>query len=276
MNVLPGLPGSELPTPKTAEERAQPGFVPLINGRPPSDVSRPELEAAFIEMATPRKPEYTVIVGTPSGGSSMDAHHEMIFRLAPYCVMHSIRIIPVRCTGSNIANNQNNIMRAAIEYKADYVLLLENDETIDGDPDFLVRLIRHRKDIVGATYMFKEYDKIRAMGVELDGSNLDWTSLYSRPEVSEVMGLPAGCLLISRRVIDTLAEHTHPWFYHDVIGGTKQVRTTDYVFCGMARKAGFQVWLDAPLSLRIKHWGLFPYQFPPTAPEPVDGAASPE
>lgn len=250
---------------------------------------------------TERKgPEAVIVIGTPSSGSSPDEFNETMSRIERanrYPYNSKLMLARVSCQGSSIAHNQNNIVKAARDLSAqlvkdgfrpvDAIFFVENDESFRNAEEVVQRLWSHGKDIVGATYAFKFHDRIRAMGVELpvevspgvweDAKNIDWMSLYHREPLTRVLALPIGALMVKMSVFDAMeaqnvntidekgnAQHSEglPPFYHDVHEKLKVVRTTDYVFCCRAKELGFDVWLDAPLSLEIDHWGKFPFGFP--------------
>lgn len=232
-------------------------------------------------------PLATIVIGTPSGGTAYDEFVQSLFAMQFGAQAQRYHLIPVQCQGSAIAHNQNNIIKGARDADAllkarghrgvDAIFFYENDEQFVNPEAVLDRLWKSGKDIIGATYCYKDSGRIRAMGVEMDGKPIDWLSLYHREPVSEVLALPSGALFVRMGVFDALdaeeftaLSHTGetmtitqaPIFQHDVHFGLKLVRTTDYVFCSRAAKAGFKIWLDAPLSLDVLHWGKYPYAFP--------------
>lgn len=247
-----------------------------------------EALASIVKHGYKQPVQATIVLGTPSMGSSVDDFAETVFRMAHGA--KGFNVIPVRCEGSAIAHNQNNIVAAARKVDRDLrsvgaagvdaVFFVENDESFMEAETVIPRLWGHNKDVVGATYAYKYPDRIRAMGVELDGEPIDWLSLYHRPDLSEVAALPIGALMVRMNVFDAMDEQEVPaldpagrptivkqWptFYHDVHFSLRLVRTTDYVFSCRARDIGFKVWLDAPLSLTIRHWGKYPYALPHSA-----------
>lgn len=251
-------------------------------------------------------PIATIVIGTPSGGSACDEYIQSLFAMQFGAASQRYHLIPVQCQGSAIAHNQNNIIKGAREagemlkkgayeryiesgmdeatarersqkHGVDAVFFYENDEAFVDAEAVIDRLWKSGKDIIGATYCYKDKARIRAMGVELDAKPIDWLSLYHRESISEVLALPSGALFVRMGVFDKLdAEEftalSHdgqtmtiteaPIFQHDIHFGLKLVRTTDYVFCSRAAKAGYKIWLDAQLSLEIEHWGKFPFMFP--------------
>jgi len=268
-------------------------------------LSKLELTLADTENREGR-PIATIVIGTPSGGHAFDEYVQSLFAMQFGAAGQRYHLIPVQCQGSAIAHNQNNIVKGAREASAmlkasayaryiaagvseddarakaethgvDAIFFYENDEAFTDPESVIDRLWKSGKDIIGATYCYKDKARIRAMGVEIDAKPIDWLSLYHREPVSEVLALPSGALFVRMGVFDTLdAEEftalSHegqtmtitgaPHFQHDIHFGLKLVRTTDYVFCSRAAKAGYKIWLDAQLSLEIEHWGKYPYAFP--------------
>lgn len=232
-------------------------------------------------------PIATIVIGTPSGGTAMDEYIQSLFSIQFGAASRRYHLIPVQCQGSLVAHNQNNIIKAAREASemlkargqrpVDAIFFYENDEAFLDPESVIDRLWQSGKDIVGATYCYKDRARIRAMGVEADGKPIDWLSLYHREPLTEVLALPSGALFVRMGVFDALDREeftalSHegqpmtiteaPIFQHDIHFGLKLVRTTDYVFCSRAAKAGFKIWLDAQLSLEIEHWGKYPFAFP--------------
>lgn len=231
-------------------------------------------------------PEAVIVLGTPSSGFSPDEFNQTMMRMQ-FASRGKYHIVPVSCQGSSIAHNQNNIVKGAREVSAqlqseghrgvDAIFFIENDESFRNAEEVIDRLWMSGKDIVGATYCFKFPDRIRVMGVEENGDPIEWLSLYHREPLTKVLALPIGALMVRMNVFDELDKEVFqgidqngeiltmteaPVFQHDIHFSTKLVRTTDYVFCCRARKAGFDVWLDAPLSLEIEHWGKYPFSLP--------------
>lgn len=249
-------------------------------------------EAVRPPVQRPAMPKATVVIGTPSGGMVYDEFNETIFRMQTAALHNRIRLIPARCSGSHLPHNQNNIVKAARDVNkrlvdagepgVDAIFFYETDEGIREPEGVIERLLSHGKDIVGATYCFKKPDKLEVMGVELDGKPIDWTSLYHREEVTEVAGLPIGALLIRMHVFDVIENEFIPeWakeygrlpsFYQDISATSEGPipRTSDYTFCTRARTCGFKIWLDAPLSRQIDHYGTYPYRLPDPAQMSAD------
>lgn len=185
------------------------------------------------------------------------------------------------CQGSNIAENQNSLVDMAQEHGMDYMLFLETDMGVPGET--LMMLLSHGKDIVGATYAYKDHDllaknladekaNLRYMGQELDGSAFTFRSLVEGEAVRRVRFVPMGCTLISMRAIEAVQAYRTARANPPLPDGIKSsafrhaeavvpgyartvTTTTDSTFCYDAAEAGIDTWLDARLSLMVEHRG---------------------
>lgn len=224
-----------------------------------------------------------VIVGTPTpGGGNQMGYFVSILGLLQ--ATDPERVLPqfVPSTGSNIAENQNALVDVMDERGATHLLLVENDMAFPGDA--LMRLLSHDKDIVGATYPYKDHDllarvfageegaMLRYMGKEIDGTDITYESLAQGERLKAVEFLPMGLMLLSMKAVNAVRERVRESvgipqdiksiaFYHsvafDVTRPEKRAitTTTDSVFCRNAREAGMDIWCDAPLSLAMEHIG---------------------
>ncbi len=220
-----------------------------------------------------------VMLGTPSGGLVTECYLECYTNLLGAMDPDKVQVVRQMCMGSNIAENQNTIVDCAEDWGADYILFVESDNGFPANG--LARLLSHGKDIVGATYQYKEHDLLadlvngkprlpRYMGYELDGSEFTLQGLRDGDPLRKVAGVPTGFVLISMAAIATVRAHiatkspppegvNAPVFVHPIAYGAGKRRgvigTTDLGFCGNAREAGLDVWLDARLSLEMQHVG---------------------
>ena len=154
--------------------------------------------------------------------------------------------------GSLIVNNRNLLVSQAKRVGADWLMFLDADMTF---PAFaLHRLLSHGVDIVGCTYL-RRVQPFQPIGLWAPGTELRTDRL------TEVLGLPAGCMLIRMSVFDKLRE---PYFrtpaFEAEDGKPARTQGEDYYFCESARAAGFKVWLDAALSTELGHIGCFEHR----------------
>jgi hypothetical protein len=126
-----------------------------------------------------------------------------------------------------------------------YLLFIDCDQTFP--PDTALRLMKHDKDIVGATYRLRGGDHHMLL-FPLPGRSLtlEDTGLH------EVAAVPTGCLLIKRSVFAT---QPHSWFTYtpdqDIPGA---FLSDDTSFCKRMREEhGLQVHVDMDLTRQVGH-----------------------
>lgn len=110
----------------------------------------------------------------------------------------------------------------------------------------LHRLLVHRKDIVGATYV-RRVPPYSILGAALQGE-----PTCDEQGLAEMKRLPTGCPLIRMAVFEALSQ---PYFRFLNDERTGEILGEDYVFCDRAREAEFRIWCDTRLSQEIAHIG---------------------
>jgi hypothetical protein len=132
---------------------------------------------------------------------------------------------------------------------------------IDADVGFpmgaLCNLAEYPVDIVGAAYPYRE-DPMRFPV----GWIVERVGLYTDPATGllEVESLPAGCLKMSRKVLETLISKHPELEYFEPSGGRayalfeftrvgKAFFGEDVSFCRLARSDGFKVWLAPDIDM---------------------------
>jgi len=145
---------------------------------------------------------------------------------------------------SIVAKARNNGVAMAQSAGVDYLLFIDSDMVFPRNA--LVRLLRHGKDIVGATYA-KRVPPFQALGTPLIPQPADAT-----PELLEMQRLPTGFLLIHMGVFQRLDT---PYFRFTVDEPSRDIVGEDYDFCDRARALGIRIWCDALLSKEIGHIG---------------------
>jgi len=179
-------------------------------------------------------------------------HADFALSLAGMC--HSsgpLDINIINNKSSIVAIARNNGVHMAQEWGAEYMLFLDSDMVFNRGT--LLRLLAHKKDIVGATYT-KRVPPFSILGGALAGGDIDETG-----ELAEMSHMPTGCLLIRMAVFEKLSK---PYFRFENDETTGAITGEDYVFCARARTAGFQVWCDVVLSREIGHIGQHIFRVP--------------
>lgn len=144
--------------------------------------------------------------------------------------------------GYNCAENRNRIVAQAVKNNCDYLLLTDDDMIFE--PDYLERLIKHDKDIIGATYNTK-YEQQELVIEYLD-----------KPEegLFKCKALGGGFLLIKTEVFKKVSQphFGYKWFESGMVQ-----MSNDWFFCEKAREAGYDIWCDS--SLKVGHLGNFAF-----------------
>jgi len=145
----------------------------------------------------------------------------------------------VQTRGGNVAENRNIVTREALRLGAEWVLYLDDDHVLA--PDTLMRLLAHGVDIVSGLYVKREIPFVPCVYDEENEAGLCRPRLLAPGDCGrvKVKAVGAGCLLVRRRVIETLGDPC--WR----IGGiSSDVPGEDIQFCKDARAAFFTVWCD--------------------------------
>lgn len=190
-----------------------------------------------------------VAVAIPSGDT---VQADFALSLAGMC--HSSGGIVVdlfSCKSSIVAEARNIGVRHALESGAEHLLFVDSDMVFPRDS--LLRLLRRRRDIVGATYV-KRVPPHDPLGAPVDPVSADETG-----ELLEMTRLPTGLLLIRTEVLRRLKP---PFFRFGVDEERGVIVGEDYLFCDTVRRAGCHVWCDCPLSREIGHIGQKVFRMP--------------
>lgn len=121
--------------------------------------------------------------------------------------------------------------------------------------DALRRLLRHDKDVVGATFL-------RAMEPHgLVVKTINDAPVDQEHGIAEVEVLPAGCLLVRTAVLDKVKRpHFRPVITEETETTPPGIAPEFFGFCQAVRAAGFQVFCDLDLSGEVVHVGEVGYR----------------
>lgn len=164
--------------------------------------------------------------------------------------------------GSLITRARNQILEQVEKFEAEgsnieWLFWLDSDMVF---PQYTLHaLMQHQRDIVGCTYV-RRSPPFDVHGKTLEGKPRDVTN----EKLVELSALPTGCLLVRREVFRSLKKpYFRTLFREETPEKPALEYGEDYVFCSMARTAGYRIWLDAHLSKEIGHIAekpLFPEQ----------------
>ncbi|MGB8601550.1 MAG: glycosyltransferase [Rhizomicrobium sp.] len=165
-----------------------------------------------------------------------------------------VELVVINPKSSIVAVARNNGVERAQQREADYILFLDSDMIFPADT--LMRLLAHKKDIVGALYT-KRLPPYEILGTPLPDATPDANGLV------EMKRLPTGCLMIAMDVFTKLPE---PYFHFGINPETHKLLGEDYAFCDDARFAGFSLWADMKLSQELGHIGQHICRVPTAQP----------
>lgn len=199
------------------------------------------------KASPPGVPKLKIAVGVPSGAYW---HADMAMSMIGLMTT-SLPHVGLACLsqrGSQISKQRNDLVERAMEAGADYLLQVDSDMTFP--PDALMRLLAHKKDIVGATYNKRvpPYETLGYMdgpapppGVALKG-------------LIPALFMPGGMMLVKMSVYNKIP---YPWYAenYDTLRFKDKCMSEDYYFCEKARQHGFAVWCSMDITVQMGHIG---------------------
>lgn len=157
-----------------------------------------------------------------------------------FCLCRMLKDFPHEYTvlfkeGSVLHWNREELVKGALNTKCTHLLFLDSDMSFDKDA--VLKLLKRKKDVVGADYRTRK----------LPGENTA-RLLPGNGELREAESVATGFMLINLKVFKKI---TTPWFFWG------QNEGEDYWFCRKVREAGLKVWCD--LSVKVLHIGDYAY-----------------
>lgn len=234
-----------------------------------------------------------VMIGVPSGRTWEARSATAIAGISTFTALHGYTVGITCLEGSMITKQRNDMVKFAQMGKFDYLASFDSD--MIWPPDTLVRLLKHDKDIVGATYnkRVKPYETLGKLKGEKPINAMQLGGLQ------EAELLPGGCMLVKIGVYEKMG---WPWYWEtydwpgetgtdalkaylrdsyasrppeellDELDGTDLAKWLDAMrgvtggtgwnyfsedlnFCRKARKNGFRLWCDLDLTYQGVHLG---------------------
>jgi FkbM family methyltransferase len=144
----------------------------------------------------------------------------------------------------------------------DYLFSVDSD--IAFDPDTLVKLMAHDRDVVSGLYIQRKPGQHILEIYEPNGYggvvNMPYGKLKGQPLV-EIAGCGFGCVLVKAEVMRSIG---YPQFeYHSAIDHANTI-SEDNDFCRKARERGFRIWADP--SILCKHTGSYTFSIDTNIP----------
>lgn len=223
----------------------------------------PRAPRAPLVGQSPPEPEFYVAISiacmdTVEAGFSYD-----LAKLACYSGVHLVapNIATIRIdqlSSSILASSRNDLAAEALRAGATHMLCIDSDMRFPKDA--LVRLLKHRKGIVGINYSTRKvppgYVAFKTKGMR----NEDHRKLATLPTstgLEEVDAIGFGLVLIDLNVFRGLA---YPAFEVRYDRDPKMWVGEDVDFCEKARANGHTIWVDHDLSKECAHIGRMEYR----------------
>lgn len=227
--------------------------------------------------ATPQHRGRTVVLGIPAGGHGKDKFWTSLAKMRYAAAHHGINTHRLREKGSIVQHNRNLIVDKALRREgippdiADptHILFMDDDQTYE--PDVLIRLLEHNKDIVGANVYRKGPPFAPVTSVQKSHDQL-FVAVHIRPDspdagLRRVTSLGTGCVLIK---MDVFKKMKFPWFEiiyaprpdsvnkddPNLIQGHSMIGEDTWFFV-KAQKIGYKIYCD--FTIEIGHIGDYVY-----------------
>lgn len=187
---------------------------------------------------------------------------------AMLCTMragHTVAMIPV--IGTGIAGQRQSAVKEALAQGAEWLMWIDSDMRFP--PDACLRLLKHRRDIVGCNYATREWPPLPTARKISDDKKV-WSSVYTpdgKTGLEVVNGLGFGCILVAAKVFTRIKENKElwqngkppPWFNWLYSTVNEKQLGEDLFFAQLAEQSGFQIHLDHDLSREILHIGSWEF-----------------
>lgn len=180
-----------------------------------------------------------VFISTPSLGTwDADTGTDMI-STASWAYRNGIYVEPRGATGAYTESNRNNVVRAALAYEHPIDAIMWIDADMRFPQDTISRLWSLGKDIVGGIY------RERIAPFRYLGKFCNKDDDHSTSGVKPMELMPGGMILVKTEVYRKLS---YPWYKLDEDG-----LRDDYYFSTRAREAGYEIWCDMGLTVKVRH-----------------------
>ena len=150
---------------------------------------------------------------------------------APYIGIH----LNFHC-GTYIHQMRNDIVKTAMEIKADYVMFIDSDMVFPSDG--ILKLLSHNKDVIGGNYNARKFPLESTVRVVDDNGNFLSTQLPT-DKIAKVFAVPTGFMLIK---LSAIKDIPHPFDFDRQQDGS--LIGEDVNFCKRCNEKGLEVWCD--------------------------------
>jgi len=174
----------------------------------------------------------------------MDSLIELMLYCFPY-----VQIAIANRISCRVAANRNALVEAARTSGATHILFMDADTV--APKEAAMQLLAYEKDVICATTCKRSEAETDPIGIPMDEENRVTNKKLIQ---MKFVGLPF--MLINLKVFDKLQK---PYFA-EPDDGKGDLIPEDTYFCNKLREAGFEIWCDMEMSVKIKHIGTKEYQ----------------
>lgn len=202
-----------------------------------------------------------VLIGVPTYNGWDESFGQCVIQAFEYARERVGAITLRQSVGTLLNDTRTHLVEQAQQMGATHIMFLDNDMTFP--PDTIMRLLAHRKPIVGANYVMRKHP-FRPVTKSLEFKYLYTDHVSHGLEEAAAGGF--GVVLIEMGVFEAVQR---PWFdggeARSAFNPQKEVGFgEDYFFCYKARQTlgeGFGFWVDHDLSKLVGHVGKKIYTF---------------
>jgi len=197
--------------------------------------------------------QHKVMVAVPSGTMVHASFAQDLALLMGYTtyVRPDVEVSLAFVKGTYLPRARASLVQYAEERLSTHILWLDADMRFPKDT--LLRLIDHKVSIVAANYPTRQ-PPILPTAVDVD-RNL----VFAVEGLQEVERCGMGVMLTDMAVFRAIGK---PYFALGYSRADDDYSGEDTFFCERARKEGFPIFIDGPLSEAVSHLGEFSYGMP--------------
>ena len=165
----------------------------------------------------------------------------------------------INSKGSILPKQRMEVVKKALEMKATHLLWLDSDHVFP--PQMLHRLLSHDLDVVCVNHVTKSIPAsptARAKPTKPSDPSYGVPIFTddNSPELEKVWRIGTGTMLMTRKVLDAIGHKVFDMYYRPEVDS---YQGEDWTMCEHIEKAGFEMWIDHPLSLQCEHIGVLNY-----------------
>ena len=168
-----------------------------------------------------------------------------------YCVSRPIDVAYIKPSGKGpIDIIRNELVRYARTLECTHLWMADTDQIYPRD--VLLRLLRHRKDVVGAKVhrRYPPYDPLLLRGVMHDFNPVPEEE-WKGGGLVEVDATGCGSILFSMKVFETVED---PWF--EFLAHETDPVGEDVHFCCKLKEAGYKIFVDCSIEVGHLNMGI--------------------